>query len=116
MTTALEWNDPRLNARLKVALLVAVILHVVLLIAVQLHAAAVAKSKPRPPAHGAVAIGAGGAAEARPQAGTGAAKGGSCGDARAYRQGSGENPGETGREAALAAGAHATGPVPDPEC
>lgn len=49
MTTALEWNDPRLNARLKVALLVAVILHVVLLIAVQLHAAAVANSKPRPP-------------------------------------------------------------------
>ena len=49
MTTALELQDTRLNARLKVALLVAVILHVVLLIAVQLHAAAVAKSKPRPP-------------------------------------------------------------------
>ena len=49
MTTALEWNDPRLNARLKVALLVAVILHVVLLIAVQLHAAAMANKEPRPP-------------------------------------------------------------------
>ena len=49
MTTTLEWHDPRLNARLKVALLVAVILHVVLLIAVQLHAAVVAKQKPRPP-------------------------------------------------------------------
>lgn len=49
MTTTLEWHDPRLNARLKVALLVAVILHVVLLIAVQLHAAAMAKQKPRGP-------------------------------------------------------------------
>ena len=49
MTTTLEWHDPRLNARLKVALLVAVILHVVLLIAVQLHAAAMAKQRPRPP-------------------------------------------------------------------
>lgn len=49
MTTAVDWHDPRLNERLKVALLVAVIVHVVLLIAVQLHAAAVAKQKPRPP-------------------------------------------------------------------
>jgi len=49
MTTTVEWHDPRLNARLKVALLVAVILHVVLLIAVQLHTAALAKSKPRGP-------------------------------------------------------------------
>ena len=49
MTTAVDWHDPRLNERLKVALLVAVILHVVLLIAVQLHAAVVARQKPRPP-------------------------------------------------------------------
>ena len=49
MTTTAEWHDPRLNARLKVALLVAVILHVVLLIAVQLHAAVMAKQKPRGP-------------------------------------------------------------------
>ncbi len=49
MTTAVLWHDPRLNARLKVALLVAVILHVVVLIAVQLHAAALANNKPRGP-------------------------------------------------------------------
>ena len=49
MSTAVESYDPRLNARLKVALLVAVILHVVLLIAVQLHAAAVARQTPRGP-------------------------------------------------------------------
>ena len=49
MTTAVLWHDPRLNARLKVALLVAVILHVVVLVAVQLHAAALANNKPRGP-------------------------------------------------------------------
>ena len=49
MTTAVELHDPRLNARLKVALLVAVILHVVVLIAVQLRAAALAEDKPRGP-------------------------------------------------------------------
>ena len=48
MTTALEWQDPRVNARLKVALLAALILHVVILIAVHIHAAAV-EEEPRPP-------------------------------------------------------------------
>lgn len=47
MTAAVDWHDPRLHARLKVALLVAVILHLVVLIAVQLHAAALANQKPR---------------------------------------------------------------------
>ena len=46
-TTAGEWHDARLNARLKVALLAALILHAAVLIAVQLRAAAV--EQPRGP-------------------------------------------------------------------
>lgn len=47
-TAAVEWRDARLNARLKVALLAALILHVVVLIAVQLRAA-LEQEQPRGP-------------------------------------------------------------------